>query len=374
MGGNIEVSRGVNNLEERGCGNDLFEEVEGSLTMFVPCKRLVLASELVEGVGDFGKVADEGAVVVGKTEEGTKLQQGRRWGKLDKGGDLRGVHADTINGYNVAKVFYSCGNKSAFAVLGVALLVFEDREDLECVEGDSKVNRDRGVIAGGRETDFAGTSVGDEVAGDEVAGDEVVGNSDVKESPKLECGRTYGGGDEFELESGGVDGGGGDREESERVSGSTRGAVNLSSEGNFICGDVVKEAWTGGGGTPDGAEKAIVLKGTGEEVGEGHGWLVGEGGCDSLAADPLEAGNEDIIADLVVGNVLVEGTNILDEAVGGAVYAKPAKLVDVVVDWLLWAEAAEVAAVDEVIVAAAAEVAAADEAAVASAVLCEVLV
>ncbi|GBG75836.1 hypothetical protein CBR_g21080 [Chara braunii] len=58
-------------------------------------------------------------------------------------------------------------------------------------------NGDQGVIVGGRETHFAGTSVGDEVTG-----------SSVKENLELEC--TEGGGDEFELESGVVDGGGGD--------------------------------------------------------------------------------------------------------------------------------------------------------------------
>ncbi|GBG72312.1 hypothetical protein CBR_g11241 [Chara braunii] len=110
-------------------------------------------------------------------------------------------------------------------------------------------------------------------------------------------------------------------EEEETVSGSTIGAVNSSSEGDATV-----------------AEKAIVLNSTGEEVGKGHGWLVGEGRGDVLTADPLEAGNEDVVAALVVGNVLTEGTDILDEAVGGAVLAKPAKLVDRVVDCLLWAE------------------------------------
>ncbi|GBG71041.1 hypothetical protein CBR_g8340 [Chara braunii] len=120
-----------------------------------------------------------------------------------------------------------------------------------------------------------------------------------------------------------------------------------STFGIFITGvvvgrlDVDAEGIIGGmvGITDDGADKkAIVLKSTSEEVREGHGWRRGKGGCDVLAADPLEAGNEDIVADLVVGNVLAESTNILDEAVGGAVLAKPAKLVDVVVDCLLRVE------------------------------------
>ncbi|GBG77228.1 hypothetical protein CBR_g23555 [Chara braunii] len=97
--------------------------------------------------------------------------------------------------------------------------------------------------------------------------------------------------------------------------------------GRLYVGEVLKEAWMGGGGTANGAEKAIMLKGTGEEVGEGHGWVIDEGGCDVLAADPLEAGNEEV-GDLVVGNVLAESTDILYEAVGGAVLAKPAKLVN----------------------------------------------
>ncbi|GBG92252.1 hypothetical protein CBR_g55021 [Chara braunii] len=115
-------------------------------------------------------------------------------------------------------------------------------------------------------------------------------------------------------------------------------AVGGGRYGGLTYRDVVKELWAGGGGTADGAEKATVLKGTGEEVGEGHGWLVGEGSCDVLSANPLEAGDEDIGADLLMGNVLVEGTDILDEAVGGAILEKPAKLVDVVVDCLLQAE------------------------------------
>ncbi|GBG71039.1 hypothetical protein CBR_g8338 [Chara braunii] len=78
-------------------------------------------------------------------------------------------------------------------------------------------NGDRGVIAGGRETGFAGTSVTDEVTD----------SSDVKESPKLEgCELVVGGG----------------------------------RYGGLIRRDV---AWMRGGGTTDGAEKAIVLKGTG---------------------------------------------------------------------------------------------------------------
>ncbi|GBG63099.1 hypothetical protein CBR_g36586 [Chara braunii] len=127
-------------------------------------------------------------------------------------------------------------------------------------------------------------------------------------------------------------------ENGELVGWSTRRSVagfQINGTGDtMIRRDVVKRAWTGGGGTTNGAEKSIVLKGTGEEVGEGHGWLVGEGGCDVLAADPLEAGNEDI-AHLVVGNVSAKSTKILDGAVSGAVLAKPAKPIDVVVYCLL---------------------------------------
>ncbi|GBG71674.1 hypothetical protein CBR_g9088 [Chara braunii] len=62
--------------------------------------------------------------------------------------------------------------------------------------------------------------------------------------------------------------------------------------GGLIRGDVVKKAWTGGGGTTNGAEKAIVLKGTVEEVGEGHGCLVGETLEEEMASSDRREGRD----------------------------------------------------------------------------------
>ncbi|GBG70171.1 hypothetical protein CBR_g6302 [Chara braunii] len=91
---------------------------------------LVLAGEFVERVRDLGKVANERAVIVGKAEEGTELEEGLGWGLLDEGCDLRGVHTDAFSGDNVAEVFDARSGKRTLAELGVEFLLSEDREDL----------------------------------------------------------------------------------------------------------------------------------------------------------------------------------------------------------------------------------------------------
>ncbi|GBG77231.1 hypothetical protein CBR_g23558 [Chara braunii] len=114
------------------------------------------AIEFVERVRDLGKVANERAVIVGKAEEGTELEEGLGRGVLDEGCDIRGVHTDAFSGDNVAKVFDARSGKRTFVVLGVEFLLSEDREDLANVlkvglEGGAK---DEDVIKVHRNTDF----------------------------------------------------------------------------------------------------------------------------------------------------------------------------------------------------------------------------
>ncbi|GBG68975.1 hypothetical protein CBR_g3674 [Chara braunii] len=103
ISGDIEMASGVGDLEDRGRGDGLLEEVESLLAAIVPIEGLVLACEVVERVRDLEKVANERAVIVGKAEEGTELEEGLGRGVLDEGCDLRGVHTDAFSGDNVAK-------------------------------------------------------------------------------------------------------------------------------------------------------------------------------------------------------------------------------------------------------------------------------
>ncbi|GBG75977.1 hypothetical protein CBR_g21219 [Chara braunii] len=88
VSGDIEMASGVGDLEDRGRGDGLLESVESVLAAIVPIEGLVLAGEFVERVRDFGKVANERAVIVGKAEEGTELEEGLGHGVLDEGCDL----------------------------------------------------------------------------------------------------------------------------------------------------------------------------------------------------------------------------------------------------------------------------------------------
>ncbi|GBG88785.1 hypothetical protein CBR_g48402 [Chara braunii] len=152
----IEMESGVGDLENRGRGDGLLEEVESVLAAIVPIEGFVLASEFVERVRDLGKVANERAVIVGKAKEGTELEEGLGRGVLDEGCDLRGVHTDAFSGDNVAKVFDARSGKRTFAKFGVEFLLSEDQEDLANVlkvelNGRAK---DEDVIKVRDDTDF----------------------------------------------------------------------------------------------------------------------------------------------------------------------------------------------------------------------------
>ncbi|GBG74630.1 hypothetical protein CBR_g19037 [Chara braunii] len=164
--GDIEMASGVGDLENRGRGDGLLEQVESVLAAIVPMERLVLAGEFVERVRDLGKVANERALIVGKAKEGTELEEGLGWGVLDEGCDLRGVHTDAFSGDNKAEVFDARSGKRTFAELGVEFLLAEDRENLAEVlkvglEGGAE---DKDVIKVDDDTDF------EEVAKDVVHG------------------------------------------------------------------------------------------------------------------------------------------------------------------------------------------------------------
>ncbi|GBG69703.1 hypothetical protein CBR_g4535 [Chara braunii] len=152
VSGDIEMVSGVGDLEDRGRGDGLLEEVESVLATIVPIEGLVLACEFVERVRILEKVANERAVIV---EEGTKLEEGLARGILDEGFDLRGVHMDAFSGDSVAKS-----------------------------------DGDRGVVAGGREADFADTGFDDEVAS----------GTNINKGPELHRRFAKGDGDKLELE------------------------------------------------------------------------------------------------------------------------------------------------------------------------------
>ncbi|GBG73338.1 hypothetical protein CBR_g13058 [Chara braunii] len=130
ISGDMEMASGVDDLEDRGRGDGLLEEVKNVLAVIAPIEGLVPACEFVEGVRDLEKVANEWAVIVGKAEEGTELEEGLGRGVLDEGCDLRGVHTDAFSGDNVAKVFDARSGKRTFVELGVEFLLLKDREDL----------------------------------------------------------------------------------------------------------------------------------------------------------------------------------------------------------------------------------------------------
>ncbi|GBG58782.1 hypothetical protein CBR_g182 [Chara braunii] len=194
ISGDIEMASGVSDLEDRGRGDGLLEEVESVLAAIVPIEGFVLACESMERVRDLEKIANERAVIVGKAEEGMKLEKGLGRGVLDEGCGLRGVHTDAFSGDNVAKVFDARSGKRTFVELGVNFLLSEDREDLANVlkvglEGGAK---DEDVIKVHDDTDF------EEVTKDVVHGEleygGVIGVSErhneelVVPEPRAECG------------------------------------------------------------------------------------------------------------------------------------------------------------------------------------------
>ncbi|GBG81017.1 hypothetical protein CBR_g31573 [Chara braunii] len=173
VSGDIEMASGVGDLEDRGHGDDLLEEVESVLAAIVPIEGFVLAYEFVERVRDLGKVVNERAVIVGKVEEGTELEEGFGWGVLDEGCDLQGVHTDAFSGDNVAKVFDARSGKRTFVELGIKFLLSEDQEDLANV---LKV----GLEGGAKDEDVINLKVHEDTDFEEVTKDVVHGG--------LECG------------------------------------------------------------------------------------------------------------------------------------------------------------------------------------------
>ncbi|GBG81815.1 hypothetical protein CBR_g33996 [Chara braunii] len=132
INGDIEMTSGVGDLEDRGRGDGLLEEVESVLAAIVPIQGLVLVCEFVERVRDLEKVVNERAVIVGKAEKGTTLEEGLGWGVLDEGCDLRGVHRDAFSRDNVAK-----DREDLVNVLKVRLEGGAKDEDVIKVNGDT---------------------------------------------------------------------------------------------------------------------------------------------------------------------------------------------------------------------------------------------
>ncbi|GBG82554.1 hypothetical protein CBR_g34931 [Chara braunii] len=263
--------------------------VNGVLAVIVPIEGLVLACEFVEGVRDLGKVANERAVIVGKVEEGTELEEGLGRGVIDEGCDLRGVHTDAFSGDNVVEVFDAPSGKRTFVELGVEFLLSEDREDfanmLEVgLEGGAK---DEDVIKVHDDTNF-----------EEVTEDVIHAG--------LECGGALVGGGE--LVRGGGGGGvlGGDVVEEARA-GRGRWVVILGEGGGgaTMVEVVVDE---GGGVQVDGVGVEVEVEACPEER---VGWGVEEGGVVVLTTVmagefPSSVVTRSEMADMVVSMVARE--------------------------------------------------------------------
>ncbi|GBG81936.1 hypothetical protein CBR_g34118 [Chara braunii] len=274
-------------------------EVEG-ISGDIEMARLVLACEFVERVRDLEKVANERAVIVGKAEEGTKLEEGLGRGLLDEGCDLRGVHRDAFSGDNVAKVFDARSGKRTFVELCVEVLLSEDQEDLANVlkvglEGGAK---DEDVIKVHDDTDF-----------EEVTKDVVHGG--------LECGGGIGGSEKVgPLEEG--------------VTRSSGGAA-VADFGHPPFGGIAEEAGCGNGKPVDkghvvelervmemGKEEENVLVG---KIGEGHDVDGSErtGDFPFAGNDPGEGVEVEVIGGSVIAGV-IEWAVVVKEVVGGMLW------------------------------------------------------
>ncbi|GBG70793.1 hypothetical protein CBR_g8093 [Chara braunii] len=142
------MASGVSDLEDGGGGDELLELVESGLVSFSPCKGL-------SGAG------------------------GGRW-ELGEGGDLFGVHADTVDRDTVTTVFYARGSKCTLAELGVELLFSKDGENFAKVF-------EVGFEGGAKDEDIINLKVDHDTDFEEVAKDMIHG--------RLECGGGIG---EFE--------------------------------------------------------------------------------------------------------------------------------------------------------------------------------
>ncbi|GBG73568.1 hypothetical protein CBR_g16912 [Chara braunii] len=388
VSGDIEMASGVGDLEDRGRGDGLLEQVESVLAAIVPMEGLVLAGELVERVRDLGKVANERAVIVGKAEEGTELEEGLGWGVLDEGCDLRGVHTDAFSGDNVA----------------------EDREDLAEVlkaglEGGAE---DKDVIKVDDDTDFE--EVAEDVVHGRLESSGGIGESEwhheelvvpepraegglvgvliadtdlVEATAKVDLGKVLGStemikelrnprtspmggptnaismpgqcpGDCVHDEEGPSLAEGDDAEVAGRVEADWR--VNCAALGQLVCwcpnwrqrkqtpfawrGDVMEKAGAGGGGRRlvMAVEESIVVKHAREEVSKGHVGFVGEGSCKVFVAYSFDAGDERKVRNDGGGDVVAEGVDILDEAVHRTGVAEVAELFKVVINGFLGAK------------------------------------
>ncbi|GBG59539.1 hypothetical protein CBR_g49799 [Chara braunii] len=154
ISGDIEMASGVGDLEDRGRGDGLLEEVKRVLAAIVPIEGIVLACEFVE----------RGSIRMG------------------------------FSGDNVAKVFDARSGKRTFAELGVEFLLSEDREDLANVlrvglKGGAK---DEDVIKVHDDTDFEEVTEDVVHGGLECGGG--IGESErhyeelVVPEPRVECG------------------------------------------------------------------------------------------------------------------------------------------------------------------------------------------
>ncbi|GBG88315.1 hypothetical protein CBR_g46882 [Chara braunii] len=106
-----------------------------------------------------------------------------------------------------------------------------------------------------------------------------------------------------------------------------------------VRGDVMEDAGAGGSGRgPVMGVESIAVKHAREAVGKGHVGFVGEGGCKIFVAYSLDAGDEHKVGNDGGGEVMAEGANVLEEAVGGTGLAEVTKLFEVVVDGFLGVE------------------------------------
>ncbi|GBG63984.1 hypothetical protein CBR_g40227 [Chara braunii] len=92
VGGDVEMAIGVNDFEDEGGGDELFDGIEGVWAAVVPSEGFILAGEFVEGIRDVGVVVDKGAVVDREDLAGM-LKVGLEGGAIDE--DIIEVDDDT---------------------------------------------------------------------------------------------------------------------------------------------------------------------------------------------------------------------------------------------------------------------------------------
>uniref|UniRef100_A0A388LW39 Uncharacterized protein n=1 Tax=Chara braunii TaxID=69332 RepID=A0A388LW39_CHABU len=305
VGDDIEMASGVGDLEDRGRGDGLLE--------------LVLAGEFVERVRDLGKVANERAVIDGKVEEGTELEEGLGWGVLNEGCDLRVVYTDAFSGDNVVEVGLQGG------VEDKDVIKIDNDTDFEEVVEDVVHGRLEGSGGiGESEWHLEELVVPEPKAEGGLVGVLLADTDLVEATAKVNLGKILGFTETIkELEN---------PRYGELVRGRDGGGV--------FRGDVMEKAGAGGGGRGlvMGVEESIVVKHARAEVSRGHVGFVGEGGCKVFVAYSFDAGDERKVGNDGGGEVVVEGADILDEAVRGTGLAEVAELFKVVINGFLGAK------------------------------------